>query len=250
MSGKLNNKIALITGGHSGIGLATAKRFVDEGAFVFIAGRRRAELEKAKDIIGRNVAIVQADITQPKDLDRVFNTIRNEKGSLDIIVASAGMLSLVPIEKVTPELFDQVFDANVKGPYFLIQQLLPLLRSGASVVLVSSVAGLIGAPAHSVYGASKAAIRSLGRTLAGELNDRNIRVNTLTPGPVDTPIFNSLADTADEIKAIKDLNAASNPMKRMGRPEELAAAALFLASDESSFSTGIELVCDGGLTQL
>ncbi|SEL10985.1 glucose 1-dehydrogenase [Parapedobacter koreensis] len=250
MSKKLENKIALITGGHSGIGLSTAKRFVDEGAYVFIAGRRQDELEKARNYIGHSVTTIQADVTKAEDLNTIFQTIKKEKNSLDVLVASAGIIERVLMEHATPEHFDRIFDVNVKAPYFLIQKILPLLREGSSIVLVSSTAHLIGVPEHSVYSASKAALRSFSRTLAAELKDLKIRVNNLSPGPVDTPIFDGQATTREEVQALKDAYAQWIPMGRIGNPEELAAAALFLASDESSFSTGIDLVADGGQTQL
>lgn len=247
---KLADKVAVVTGGSSGIGLGIARRFVEEGAHVFITGRRQAELDKAVQWIGGTVTAVQGDVTSSADLDRLYATVKKEKGSLDIVIANAGMVERLLLQNATPEHFDRTFAVNVKGPYFTVQKALPLLRDGGAVVLVSSVAHLIGVPEHSAYSASKAALRSLGRVFAAELRERKIRVNTLSPGPVDTPIFDGQSPTREGSEAIKKLYADWNPMGRIGRVEELAAAALFLASEESSFSTGIDLVADGGQTQL
>jgi NAD(P)-dependent dehydrogenase (short-subunit alcohol dehydrogenase family) len=243
MTKKLEGKTAVVTGGSAGIGLAIAKRFVDEGAYVFITGRRQAELDKAKAALGKNVTTVQGDVANLADIERLYATVKAAKGSLDVIVANAGIVEIVPVAEATPEHFDRIFDVNVKGTYFTVQKALPLLKNGSSIVLVGSVASLIGPPNHSVYSATKAAVRSLVRTFAAELKDRQIRVNCLSPGPVNTPIFDGQPD------GLKEMYAEHNPMKRIGKPEELAAAALFLASDESSFSSGIDLVADGGMTQ-
>jgi len=248
--GRLNEKIAVVTGGSSGIGLAIARRFVGEGAHVFITGRRPGELDRARALIGRNVTAVQGDVSRLDDLERLYATVKTEKGALDLVVANAGIIERVLMEKATPEHLDRILAINVRGPFFTVQKALPLLRDGASIILVGSVAGLIGVPEHSAYSASKAALRSLGRTFAAELKGRRIRVNTLSPGPVDTPIFDGQAKTKEDADALKAIYAERNPMGRIGSAEELAAAALFLASDESSFSTGIDLVADGGLTQL
>lgn len=250
MSGKLENKVAVITGGSSGIGLAAAKVFVKEGAHVFITGRRQSELGRAQAFIGKNVTSVQGDVTSMSDLDRLYATVKTEKGTLDVLVANAGMVERVLLEEATPEHFDRTFAVNVKGPYFTVQKALPLLKDGGSIVLVASVAHMIGVPQHSAYSASKAALRSLARTFAAELKDRRIRVNTLSPGPIDTPIFDGQGKTKEDVDAIKKLYADWNPMGRIGRADEVAAATLFLASDESSFSTGIDLIVDGGQTQL
>lgn len=247
---KLTGKTAVITGGGSGIGLATARRFVAEGAHVFITGRRRAELDKAVAAIGDGATAVQGDANQPADLQRLFATVRATRGVLDVLVVNAGIVERMAVAQATPEHFDRIFATNVKAPYFTVQQALPLLPDGASIVLVASVAHLIGVPEHAAYSASKAALRSLGRTLAAELKGRRIRVNTLSPGPVDTPIFDGQATTAQEVDALKQLYAQWNPMGRIGQASEIAAAALFLASADSSFSTGIDLVADGGQTQL
>ncbi len=247
---KLENKIAVITGGSSGIGLATAKRFVAEGAYVFITGRRQSQLDLAVKEIGSNVTAVQGDVSNLDDLHRLYNVIAKEKGKLDIIVASAGIVERILLENATPEHFDKIFNINVRAAYFTVQKALPILNDGASIVLVASSAHLVGVPEHSVYSASKAALRSFSRTFSAELKGRKIRVNTLSPGPVDTPIFETQADTKEGQEAIKELYAGFLPMQRIGKPEEIAAAALFLASDESSFSTGIDLLSDGGQTQL
>ncbi len=247
---KLENKVAVITGGSSGIGLATAKRFVAEGAYVFITGRRQSQLDEAVKEIGSNVTAVQGDISNLEDIDRLYSVVEEEKGKLDIIVANAGMVERVLLENATPEHFDKIFNINVRAAYFTVQKALQFLNDNASVVLVASSAHLIGVPEHSVYSASKAALRSFSRTFAAELKGRKIRVNTLSPGPVDTPIFETQADTKEGQEAIKQLYAGFLPMQRIGNSEEIAAAALFLASDESSFSTGIDLVSDGGQTQL
>lgn len=250
MSSKLKNKVAVITGGSSGIGLATAKRFVAEGAYVYIIGRRQTQLDAAVKEIGSNVTAVQGDVANLEDIDKLYSVIKQEKGKLDIIVANAGIVERILLENATPEHFDKTFNVNVRAAYFTIQKALPILNDGASIVLVASTAHLIGVPEHSVYSASKAAVRSLGRTFAAELLGRKIRVNTLSPGAVDTPIFESQADTKEAQDAIKQMYAQYNPMGRIGNPEELASAALFLASDESSFSTGIDLVVSGGQSQL
>lgn len=247
---KLDGKTAIITGGSSGIGLATAKRFVDEGAYVFIIGRRAAELDKAKAAIGRNVSVVQGDVADVDDLDKVFAQVKAEKGAVDIVVASAGFVEHAPVETASPEHFDKTFDINVRGLFFTVQKALPLMTRGGSIVLVSSGLHLKGFPAHSAYSASKAAVRSFARTFAAELKDRGIRVNSLSPGAVDTPIIDSQFKTKEEADGARTMYGQMTPLGRIGKPEEMAAAALFLASDESSFSTGTDLIADGGITQL
>ena len=247
---RLNGKIAVITGGSSGIGLATARRFVDEGAYVFITGRRMSELEKAQEVIGRDVSIIQSDVANLNDLDAVFAQVKAEKGVIDIVVANAGFVEQSPIEAATPEHFDRTFGINVRGVFFTVQKALPLMTRGGSIVLVASGLHLKGFPAHSTYSASKAAVRSLSRTLAAELKDRGIRVNTLSPGAVDTPIIESQFETQEEADGARTAYAQITPLGRLGKPEEMAAAMLFLASDDSSFSTGTDLIADGGITQL
>jgi NAD(P)-dependent dehydrogenase (short-subunit alcohol dehydrogenase family) len=247
---KLNGKIAVITGGSSGIGLATAQRFVDEGAYVFITGRRVAELEKAKSTIGRNVSFVQGDVANLDDLDKLFAQVKSEKGIVDILVANAGFVEHAPVDTATPEHFDKTFRINARGAFFAVQKALPLMTRGGSIVLVSSGLHLKGFPAHSTYSASKAALRSFARTFAAELKDRGIRVNSLSPGAIDTPIIESQFRTKEEADGARTTYAQMTPLGRIGKPEEMAAAALFLVSDESSFSTGTDLVADGGITQL
>jgi NAD(P)-dependent dehydrogenase (short-subunit alcohol dehydrogenase family) len=244
---KLNGKVAVITGGSSGIGLAAAKKFVEEGAYVFIMGRRQSELDKAKAAIGRNVSTVQGDVA---DLDRLYQTVKAEKGVLDIVVASAGYVERMLTEDVTPDHFDKTFAINARGVYFTVRKALPLMRRGGSVVLVSSALHLKGLPEHGTYAATKAAVRSFSRTWAMEWKDRGIRVNTLSPGPVDTPIIDGQFKTKEEADGARAFFSTITPLGRIGRPDEMASAILFLASDDSSFSTGIDLVADGGITQV
>jgi NAD(P)-dependent dehydrogenase (short-subunit alcohol dehydrogenase family) len=247
---KLAGKIAVITGGSSGIGLATAQRFVAEGAYVFITGRRAAELEKAKAAIGRNVTAIQGDVANLDDLDRLFAQVRAEKSVIDIVVASAGFIEHARIDEVTPEHFDKTFGINARGVFFTVQKALPLMTRGGSIVLVSSGLHLKGLPAHGTYSATKAALRSFARTWAMELKERGIRVNNLSPGAIDTPIIDGQFTTKDAAEAARAGFAQMTPLGRIGRAEEMAAAVSFLASDDSSYSTGIDLVADGGLTQV
>lgn len=247
---KLTGKIAVITGGSSGIGLAAAKSFVAEGAHVFITGRRESELAKAKAEIGRGVTAVQGDVANLADLDRLYDAVKKEKGALDVIVASAGFVERASLADSAPEHFDRTFNVNARGTYFTVQKALPLLRKGGSIVLVSSTLHLKGLPEHGAYAATKAAMRSLARTWAMELKDRGIRVNTLSPGAIDTPIIDGQFKTKAEADAAKKFFASITPLGRIGRAEEMAKAILFLASDDSSYSTGIDLVTDGGITQV
>jgi NAD(P)-dependent dehydrogenase (short-subunit alcohol dehydrogenase family) len=247
---RLEGKTAVITGGSSGIGLATAQKFVQEGADVFITGRRQAELDKAKSLIGDGVTTVAADSTISADLDRLFATVLEEKGGLDILVVNSGRAEPEELGKVTEENFDLTFDLNAKAALFTVQKALPLLRDGGSVILVGSVGGYVGVNGYSTYSATKAAIRSYTRTWTREFNDRGIRFNTLSPGPVDTPMMDGQADSPEAAAEIKATFAAAIPLNRMGRPEEIAAAALFLASDDSSFVAGAELSVDGGFAQV
>ncbi len=246
----MNGKVAVITGGSSGIGVATAKLFADEAAYVYIMGRRAEELEKAKSIIGRNVAVVQGDVANLADLDRLWATVKAEKGGVDIIVASAGYVETVTLEHSTPEHFDRTFGVNARGTFFTVQKALPLLRAGGSIVLVSSCISTMGIPMYTTYGATRAAMRSFARSWAMELKDRGIRVNTLSPGPTDTPIIDLQFKTKEEVAGAKKMFAEKVPLGRLGRPEELASAALFLASADGSFANGIDLVIDGGMTQV
>jgi NAD(P)-dependent dehydrogenase (short-subunit alcohol dehydrogenase family) len=247
---KLEGKIAVITGGSSGIGLASAKKFVEEGAYVFITGRRQAELENAKAQIGRNVTAVQGDVANLADLDRLYETVKKEKGGLDIVVANAAFVEMKTLADSTPEHFDKTFGINARGTFFTVRKALPLLRNGGAVVLVSSAVHLIGVPVYTTYAATKAALRSFTRSWAAELKDRGIRVNSVSPGPVDTPILDGQFKTKEEVDAFKAANRARVPLGRIGDADEIASAVLFLASNDSSFSTGIDLVADGGITQL
>jgi len=241
--GKLQGKVAVITGGTAGIGLAAAKLFVREGAYVFITGRRQKELDEAVKAIGSNVAGVQGDVAKLADLDRLYEIVK-AKGRIDVVLANAGLAEFSPLEKITEEHFDKLFNLNVKGALFTVQKALPLLNDGASIILTGSVAGVKGTPAFGVYGATKAAIRNFVRAWTVELKDRRIRSNVLSPGPTDT--VQVTRQPEDLIARI----VSTIPMGRMGEPDEIAKAALFLASNDSSFVTGIELFVDGGRAQI
>jgi NAD(P)-dependent dehydrogenase (short-subunit alcohol dehydrogenase family) len=248
---KLAGKVALITGGSSGIGLATAQRFVAEGAYVFITGRRQQELDAAVQLLGPEATGVQGDVASLADLDRLYAQVQREKGQLDIVFANAGGgTGMASLEAITEEQFDQTFDRNVKGLLFTIQKALPLLRDGGSIILMSSTTGSKGAAGLSVYSASKAAVRSFARTWTMDLRARQIRVNALSPGATETPGLNRLGNTPEQKQQIKDFIVSTIPLGRLGQPEETAKAALFLASDDSSFITGIELFVDGGAAQI
>jgi len=249
---RLEGKVAVITGGTSGIGLATAQRFVDEGAYVFITGRRQSELDVAVNQIGKNVTGVQGDVSNLADLDRLYATVKEQKGRIDILFANAGVGELVPLGEISEAHFDKIFSVNVKGLLFTVQKALPLFQDGGggSIILTASVGGSKGNPASSVYGASKAAVRSFARTWTVDLRQRKIRVNAISPGPLDTTIFSTAVQTEEESKQVKASLVASVPMGRMGSPDEIAKAATFLASDDSSFITGIELFVDGGRAQI
>ncbi len=247
---KLAGKTALITGGNSGIGLATAKRFVNEGAFVFITGRRQNALDAAVKDIGSNIAAVQGDVSKLADLDRFFETVKKQKGRLDILFANVGWGEFVPLGSITEEHFDKTFDTNVKGLLFTVQKALPLLPDGSSIILNASITASTGTPAFSVYSASKAAVRSFARCWALDLKARNIRVNVVSPGPIDTPGLRNLAPSKELLAQFKADIAASIPLGRIGSPDEIASAVLFLASDDSSFITGTELFVDGGMAQI
>jgi NAD(P)-dependent dehydrogenase (short-subunit alcohol dehydrogenase family) len=241
--GRLQGKVAVITGGTTGIGLATAKLFVAEGAYVFILGRRRKQLDDAVKEIGRNVLGVQGDVANLADLDRFYETV-GAHGPIDIVFANAGVAEMAPFEAVSEEHFDKIFNVNVNGTLFTVQKALPLLNAGGSIILTGSVASAKGTPAFAVYGASKAAIRNFVRGWTTELSDRRIRANVLSPGPITTSMVDK--QRQDAIEKI----ASTIPMGRMGEPDEVAKAALFLASDDSSFVTGIELFVDGGRAQI
>jgi NAD(P)-dependent dehydrogenase (short-subunit alcohol dehydrogenase family) len=242
--GKLQGKIAVITGGTEGIGFATAQLFVKEGAYVFVTGRRQKELDEAVTTIGGNVTGVQGDVSNLADLDRLYEAVGKVKGRIDIIFANAGVGEFVPFGKVSEEHFDRLFNINVKGALFTVQKGLPLLNDGGSIILSGSVASVKGTPAFGVYAASKAAIRSFVRTWTTDLKDRHIRSNVVSPGPIRTPL--TIRQSADVIARI----VSTVPMGRMGEPDEVAKAALYLASDDSSFVTGIELFVDGGRAQV
>jgi len=247
---KLDGKIAVVTGGSSGIGLAIAQKFVEEGAYVFITGRRQAELDKAVAAIGKNVTAVQSDVAKLEDLDRLYEQVKAEKGALDIVVANAGIGEFAPLGEITVEHYNKIFDINVRGVLFTTQKALPLLRDGGSIVVVASVVQYLGFPGATVYSATKAAVRSFVRTWAAELKGRGIRVNSLSPGPIDTPILDGQYKTKEEVDATKVGLAQMTPLGRLGRSEEIAAAALFLASSDSSYSTGIDLLADGGMADI
>ena len=249
-AGKLEGKIALITGGNSGIGLATAKEFVNEGAYVFITGRREAELAAAKKQIGKNVTAIQGDVSNLDDLDRLFAQIRKEKGRIDIVFANAGVARYAPIGTITEDFFDSIFDINVKGVLFTVQKALPLLRDGGSIILNASIVGSKGLSSNSVYSATKAAVRSFARTWTTDLKDRRIRVNAISPGPIDTPGLSELLASSETGEQRRKMISNTVPLGRFGKPEEIAKAVVFLASDDASYITGIELFVDGGFAQV
>ena len=249
-NGKLNGKVALVTGGNSGIGLATAKRFVSEGACVFITGRRQKELDTAVKEIGKNVTAVQGDVANLADLDRLFAQIKKEKGKIDIVFANAGVAKYAPLGKITEELYHSIFDTNVKGLLFTVQKALPLLRDGGSIILNASIVGSKGLASNSVYSATKAAVRSFARTWTTDLKDRRIRVNAVSPGPIDTPGLRELLASSEVGKQRKEMISMGVPLGRLGTPDEIAKAVVFLASDDASYITGIELFVDGGFAQV
>ncbi|WP_295989918.1 SDR family NAD(P)-dependent oxidoreductase [Rugamonas sp.] len=244
---RLQGKIAVITGASSGIGLATAQRFVAEGAYVFITGRRQAELDKAVALIGGNVTAVQGDVSNLDDLDRLYAVVQQQKGRIDVLVANSGVVEQKRLEDITPSHYDQTNDINARGLLFTVQKALPLFSNGGSIVLIGSIAAYMGFPNHSTYSATKAAVRSYARTWTAEFKDRGIRVNNISPGPVDTPIIDGQADTKEDADKLRDFFLSVIPLGRMGRADEIASAALFLASDESSFIAGIDLSVDGGM---
>jgi len=246
---RFEGKTAVVTGGSSGIGLAVAERLAAEGAHVFVTGRRQKELDAAVETIGSATA-VPGDISDPADLDRLYDAVRERGRGLDTVFANAGTAGFATLEETTEEHFSRIFDVNVRGTLFTVQKALPLLNEGASVIVNSSVRADDGVEAFGAYAASKAALRSYTRTWTREFADRGIRFNTLSPGPVDTPIMDGQADSPEQAEAIKARFAAAIPLNRMGRPEEIASAALFLASDDSSFVAGAELSVDGGMAQV
>ena len=251
MSQKLAGKIAVITGGSSGIGLATAKRFVNEGAYVFITGRRQSELDAAVSEIGHNVTGVQGDVSKLADIDKLYAAVRKQKGKLDIVFANAGTGAFPPLEQISEEHFDKQFNVNVKGLLFTVQKALPLLQPGGSIVLNASIVATKGSQALSVYSATKAAVRSFARTWSVDLKDRKIRVNAISPGIIPTPGYNtSLGMTQEQVDQFVQSSIPNIPLGRPGTTDEIAKAVSFLASDDSSYVTGIELFVDGGLAQI
>jgi NAD(P)-dependent dehydrogenase (short-subunit alcohol dehydrogenase family) len=247
---RLEGKVALVTGGNSGIGLATAKQFVAEGAYVFITGRRQAELDAAVNALGENIRGVQSDVSNLADLDRLFATIQQEQGHLDVVFANAGVGEIAPLGSITEEQFDRTFNVNVKGLLFTVQKALPLLPEGASIILNASITSIKGTPAFSVYSATKAAVRSFARNWILDLKERKIRVNAISPGVVPTPGYDHLGLNDQQLQEFIDSQAVTIPLGRVGTPDEIAKAVVFLASDDSSFVNGIELFVDGGMAQI
>jgi len=251
---KLDGKIAVITGGNSGIGLATAQRFVEEGAYVFITGRRQGELDAAARQIGKNVTGFQSDVSNLEDLDRLYAEVKDQKGRIDILFANAGVGEFATLAKITEEHFDKMFGINVKGLLFTVQKALPLFQDWGSIILTASTAASKGVEGFSVYNATKAAIRSFARTWTVDLKQRKIRVNAISPGPIDTPAsrlsLHGLVQSEQLSEQLKKNLASTVPLGRMGSPDEVAKVASFLASDDSSYVTGIELIVDGGAAQI
>lgn len=250
MTDRFDSKVVIVTGGTSGIGLATAKAFAAEGAAVFITGRRQDALDAAVRAIGGKVTGVRADMSDLADIDRLYDAVQQQHGQIDALFANAGGGTMLPLGAITEEQYQQTFDTNVKGVLFTVQKALPLLKDGASIVLTSSNAGTSGTPAFSVYGASKAAVRSFARNWILDLKERRIRVNAVSPGPIETAGLNEVFGGGDQAQGIKDFLAGQIPAGRVGRAEEVASAVLFLASEDASFINGIELFVDGGLTQI
>ena len=247
---KLHNKIALITGGSTGIGLATAQRFIADGAQVVITGRNQETLEAAVAQLGDRATGIRGDVANLDDLDRLFAQVQKQFGRVDVLFANAGIAPFVPFEAVTEDHFDRLFNINVRGLFFTVQKALPLLSENASIILNASVVAHSGLPNTSVYSATKAAVRSLGRTLAAELSPRGIRVNVVSPGLIETPLVGKLGLSQDDVEAFGAQIVQQTPLGRVGKPEEIAATAAFLASDEASYFTGADLVADGGLIQV
>jgi NAD(P)-dependent dehydrogenase (short-subunit alcohol dehydrogenase family) len=248
--GKLDGKVAVITGGTSGIGLATAKRFVAEGAKVVVSGRRQAELDAAVKDIGGSAVGVRGDVASLADLDRLYATVKQKHGRVDVLFANAGGGDFAPLGQITEEHFDKAFNTNVKGLLFSVQKALPLMPDGGSIILNASIVSIKGVEAFSVYSATKAAVRSFARTWTVDLKARKIRVNTISPGPIETPALDRLGETPEKTREFKAGMAASVPLGRLGQPDEIAKAAVFLASDDASYVTGVELFVDGGMAQV
>src|SRR5271155_1267033 len=247
---KLEGKVAVVTGGNSGIGLATAQRLAAEGAYVFITGRRQAELDAAVKLIGKNVTGVQGDVSNLADLDRLYATVKQQKGRVDILFANAGLGEFAPLGAITEAHYDKTFNANVKGLLFTVQKALPLFTNGGTIILNASIVSIKGMANFSVYSATKAAVRSFARTWTVDLKSRNIRVNAVSPGPIDTPGVATLLPTPEEVAQFKVGMASMVPLGRVGTSDEIAKAVVFLASDDSSFVAGIELFVDGGMAQI
>jgi NAD(P)-dependent dehydrogenase (short-subunit alcohol dehydrogenase family) len=249
--GKLEGKVAVITGGSSGIGFATAKRFVEEGAHVVITGRQEKELKGAAAFIKKNLTTVVGDVSRLEDLDRLYAVVKEKHGRIDVLFANAGAGTTAPLEVATEAHFDQTFDVNVKGLFFTVQKALPLFKDGGSIILTSSVTNVLGSPGFSVYAASKAAVRNFARAWTMELKDRKIRVNSMSPGAIDTPALATTTGlTAEQAEQAVAQFTSQIPLGRRGKPEEIAAAVVFLASDESSYITGVDLAVDGGMAQV
>lgn len=249
-SPKLAGKIALVTGGSSGIGLATARRFVAEGAHVFITGRRQVELDTAAALIGSNVTALRSDVSNLADLDHVYTAIQQEKGRLDILFANAGGGGLAALGHITEEHFDRTFNTNVRGLLFCVQKALPLMPAGSAIILNASTTSIKGIAAFSVYSATKAAVRSLARSWTLDLKDRRIRVNAISPGVVPTPGYDLIGLNKEQVEGFVALQTTTIPLGRVGEPDEIAKAVVFLASEDSSFVNGIELFVDGGMAQI
>jgi NAD(P)-dependent dehydrogenase (short-subunit alcohol dehydrogenase family) len=247
---RLDGKVAVITGGNSGIGLASAKAFINEGAHVVIAGRDQKTLNDAASELGSKALPVRADVSKLSDLDKLYQKTKERFGKIDVLFANAGIAQFAPFDKITEEFFDTTFDVNTKGLYFTVQKAVPFLTKGASVILTTSSVVEKGMPGASVYAASKAAVRSLARSFSAELAERGIRVNVLCPGPVDTPIIGRMGLSPEAVKGMRESMQARVPLKRFGHSDELAKVALFLASDDSSFMLGAEVAVDGGVGQL
>jgi NAD(P)-dependent dehydrogenase (short-subunit alcohol dehydrogenase family) len=250
MAKRLEGRIALVTGGSTGIGLATAKQFVAEGAYVFITGRRQPELDAAVRTIGSNATAIQADASSLTDLDAVYARIKQDKGRVDVVFANAGGGEFAPLGSITEEHFDKTFDTNVKGVLFTVQKALPLMPDGGSIILNASIVSIKGMPAFSVYSATKAAVRSFARTWTTDLKDRRIRVNVVSPGPIETPGVAGLVETEEQVKQFQAQMAAGVPLGRIGQPEEIARVVVFLASEDASYIAGVELFVDGGMAQV
>ena len=243
-------KVAVVTGGNSGIGLATAKKFGAQGAKVAISGRDRKTLEQAAKEIGAETLAVQADVTDLSSLDGFFRRVKDRFGSVDALFVNAGVARFAPVGEVTVEQYDELLDTNLKGSYFTVQKALPLLNPGASIILTTTAADSVGLPGSSVYAASKAAVRSLARTLSAELIERKVRVNAIAPGPIETPIFGRLGLAPQAVDELAKVILGRVPAKRLGRPDEIADAVLFLASPAANYIVGVELNVDGGMSQL